>query len=62
MPLLPRFSLIPQLIPDALGIAAVIIAVHISLAKMFAKKLLYKIDSRQVKHNKNYSYFRSFML
>lgn len=49
MPLLPRFSLIPKLIPHAIGIAGVIIAVHISLGKLFAKKLLYKIDSRQVR-------------
>ncbi|VDK46270.1 unnamed protein product [Anisakis simplex] len=46
-PKLPRFDLIPQLIADSFGIAAVIIAIHISLAKMFAKKLDYEIDAGQ---------------
>ncbi|KAL3070380.1 hypothetical protein niasHT_032170 [Heterodera trifolii] len=31
--------MVPSLLPDALGISAVVIAVHISLAKMFAKKM-----------------------
>ncbi|KHN82502.1 Sulfate permease family protein 3 [Toxocara canis] len=47
VPKLPRFDLIPQLVGDAFGIAAVIVAVHISLAKMFAKKLDYEIDPGQ---------------
>ncbi|KAK0410224.1 hypothetical protein QR680_005014 [Steinernema hermaphroditum] len=46
-PQLPHFSLIPSLIVHAFGIAAVIVAVHISLAKMFAKKLKYEVDARQ---------------
>jgi solute carrier family 26, other len=46
-PILPNFSIIPSLLPDALGIAAVVIAVHISLAKMFAKKMDYRVDPSQ---------------
>ncbi|CEF65329.1 FI18412p1 [Strongyloides ratti] len=44
---MPCFSLIPSIIPQAIGIAVVIVAVHISLAKMFAKKLYYKVDPGQ---------------
>ncbi|KAL3100985.1 hypothetical protein niasHS_001445 [Heterodera schachtii] len=46
-PILPNLSLIPSLLPDALGISAVVIAVHISLAKMFAKKMAYRVDAGQ---------------
>uniref|UniRef100_A0A183BN78 STAS domain-containing protein n=1 Tax=Globodera pallida TaxID=36090 RepID=A0A183BN78_GLOPA len=46
-PILPNLSLVPALIPDALGISAVVIAVHISLAKMFAKKKAYRVDAGQ---------------
>jgi hypothetical protein len=35
-------------LPDAFSIAAVVIAVHISLAKMFAKKMDYRVDPAQV--------------
>lgn len=44
---MPYFPLIPSIIPQAIGIAVVIVAVHISLAKMFAKKLRYKVDPGQ---------------
>ena len=47
-PSLPQISLVPQLLPSALGIAAVVVAVHISLAKVFAKKFRYKVDPGQV--------------
>uniref|UniRef100_A0A914ZUU4 SLC26A/SulP transporter domain-containing protein n=1 Tax=Parascaris univalens TaxID=6257 RepID=A0A914ZUU4_PARUN len=47
VPKLPNFHLIPQLVGDAIGIAVVTIAIHISLAKMFAKKLNYEIDPGQ---------------
>ena len=50
-PMLPQLSLMPSLLPDALGIAAVVIAVHISLAKMFAKKKDYRVDPSQVGKN-----------
>uniref|UniRef100_A0A7E4ZYI3 STAS domain-containing protein n=1 Tax=Panagrellus redivivus TaxID=6233 RepID=A0A7E4ZYI3_PANRE len=43
----PNFELLPSLIIDALSISVVTIAVHISLAKMFAKKLHYKVDPGQ---------------
>ncbi|KAI6228965.1 STAS domain-containing protein [Aphelenchoides fujianensis] len=44
---LPKFSLIPQLIPHAISICVVVAAVHISLAKMFGKRLHYTIDAGQ---------------
>ena len=47
MPTLPEWDLVPRLIPKALGIAIVVMAVHVSLAKMFAKKLAYKVDPGQ---------------
>lgn len=50
-PMVPKLSLMPSLLPDALGIAAVVIAVHISLAKMFAKKKDYRVDPSQVGKN-----------
>ncbi|VDM62334.1 unnamed protein product [Angiostrongylus costaricensis] len=43
----PRFSLMSDLIPNGLGISVVVLAVHISLAKMFAKKLNYEVDPGQ---------------
>ncbi|KAI6183240.1 STAS domain-containing protein [Aphelenchoides bicaudatus] len=46
-PRLPAFELIPHLLPHALSICVVVAAVHISLAKMFGKKLHYSIDSGQ---------------
>ncbi|KAI6217599.1 STAS domain-containing protein [Aphelenchoides besseyi] len=44
---LPHFSLIPQLIRHAISICVVVAAVHISLAKMFGKRLHYQIDAGQ---------------
>ncbi|VDM99022.1 unnamed protein product [Thelazia callipaeda] len=46
-PRLPRFEMIPQIMGEAIGIAAVTFAVHISLAKICAKKLKYDIDVDQ---------------
>ncbi|GMR32059.1 hypothetical protein PMAYCL1PPCAC_02254 [Pristionchus mayeri] len=46
-PALPRFDIMYHLIPDALAITIVVYAVHISLAKMFAKKQNYDIDANQ---------------
>lgn len=46
---MPDFSLFFQLLPNALSISFVVIAVHISLAKMFAKKMSYKVDAGQVR-------------
>ncbi|MFH4976365.1 hypothetical protein AB6A40_003074 [Gnathostoma spinigerum] len=46
-PELPRFSVMSEMISDAIGIAVVTIAIHISLAKMFAKKKNYKVDVGQ---------------
>lgn len=46
-PIMPRFDQISALIPDAISIALVVVALHISLAKLFAKKLNYKIDPGQ---------------
>lgn len=51
MPKLPNFSLVYIAIPDAFGIAVVIFAVHISLAKMLAKKNNYTVDPGQVKNS-----------
>jgi MFS superfamily sulfate permease-like transporter len=48
MPSLPQLKLLPELFPSALGIAAVVVAVHISLAKVFAKRFSYRIDAGQV--------------
>lgn len=47
-PQIPDWSLIPRVLPNAIGIAVVVLAIHISLGKMFAKKLNYKIDPGQV--------------
>uniref|UniRef100_A0A158R3W4 STAS domain-containing protein n=1 Tax=Syphacia muris TaxID=451379 RepID=A0A158R3W4_9BILA len=46
-PHLPHMNLVADLLVDGVQIALVIIAVHISMAKMFAKKLLYKVDPGQ---------------
>ncbi|KAE9548559.1 hypothetical protein FO519_008232 [Halicephalobus sp. NKZ332] len=46
-PQLPEFSLIPDCLSPALAIAVVTIAVHISLAKMLAKRFDYTIDPGQ---------------
>uniref|UniRef100_A0A914CE67 STAS domain-containing protein n=1 Tax=Acrobeloides nanus TaxID=290746 RepID=A0A914CE67_9BILA len=47
MPHLPEWKLIPRLLPDAVSIAVVVVAIHISLAKLFAKKLRYEINPGQ---------------
>ncbi|VDM28746.1 unnamed protein product [Toxocara canis] len=47
-PQMPRFDLISECLADALAIAALSIAIHISMAKMLAKKLKYNIDAGQV--------------
>uniref|UniRef100_A0A914DNR1 STAS domain-containing protein n=1 Tax=Acrobeloides nanus TaxID=290746 RepID=A0A914DNR1_9BILA len=47
MPQVPSWELIPEVLPSAIGIAVVVLAVHISLAKMFAKKMNYKVDAGQ---------------
>ncbi|VDK17750.1 unnamed protein product, partial [Anisakis simplex] len=47
LPQVPVFSILLDCLPHALSITAVIIAVHISMAKMLAKKMNYEIDSRQ---------------
>lgn len=46
--IIPDFSLCFKLLPEALSIAIVVIAIHISLGKMFAKKFEYKISPGQV--------------
>lgn len=49
---MPDLTLLPDLFSSAISISIVAIAIHISLAKMFAKKMNYKIDSGQVeKHS-----------
>ncbi|CAI4230986.1 unnamed protein product [Auanema sp. JU1783] len=47
VPSVPNLSLFPSLIPDATAIAIVTVAIHISLAKMFAKKKKYNVDPGQ---------------
>lgn len=47
LPHAPAFELVPSLIGDALSICVVVAAVHISLAKMFSKRLHYAIDAGQ---------------
>uniref|UniRef100_A0A914QAL3 STAS domain-containing protein n=1 Tax=Panagrolaimus davidi TaxID=227884 RepID=A0A914QAL3_9BILA len=46
-PHLPQLHLIPECLPTALAITIVTIAVHISMAKMIAKRLNYSIDPSQ---------------
>ncbi|VBB31811.1 unnamed protein product [Acanthocheilonema viteae] len=46
-PRLPRFDVVVDCFPYAIGIAAVTFAVHISMAKMIAKRMKYHIDSKQ---------------
>ncbi|WKY05211.1 hypothetical protein Q1695_005883 [Nippostrongylus brasiliensis] len=47
LPTPPRLKLLPLVLVDAISIAAVIMAVHISMAKLLAKKHHYSIDSKQ---------------
>ncbi len=49
MPSVPRLDLIPDVLGDAVAIAVVVVAIHVSMAKLFAKKHGYKIDPGQVK-------------
>ncbi|KAK6010349.1 inorganic anion transporter, SulP family, partial [Ostertagia ostertagi] len=44
LPSLPRFAILPHLIKEAVPIAIVIVAVHISMAKLLAKQNNYSID------------------
>uniref|UniRef100_A0A915NKR1 Sulfate_transp domain-containing protein n=1 Tax=Meloidogyne floridensis TaxID=298350 RepID=A0A915NKR1_9BILA len=46
-PIMPDLTLLPELLPDAIAIAAVVMAVHISLAKIIAKKKCYRVDPGQ---------------
>ncbi|VDN85141.1 unnamed protein product [Brugia pahangi] len=46
-PRLPRFDIVIDCFPYAIGIAAVTVAIHISMAKMLAKRMKYHIDSKQ---------------
>uniref|UniRef100_A0A0K0DAJ8 STAS domain-containing protein n=1 Tax=Angiostrongylus cantonensis TaxID=6313 RepID=A0A0K0DAJ8_ANGCA len=47
LPSLPRLTLVPQLLKDAISIFVVIMAVHISMAKLLAKTYKYTIDTKQ---------------
>ncbi|GMS99417.1 hypothetical protein PENTCL1PPCAC_21592, partial [Pristionchus entomophagus] len=47
IPAIPRFDLMQSLIPDAITITLVVYAIHISLAKIFGKKMDYEIDANQ---------------
>ncbi|GMR54026.1 hypothetical protein PMAYCL1PPCAC_24221, partial [Pristionchus mayeri] len=46
-PALPVVEILPDCIIQSLGMVVVTVAVHISLAKMYAKKLNYSVDTRQ---------------
>ncbi|VDO83956.1 unnamed protein product [Haemonchus placei] len=46
-PLLPHLDLIPSLIVDAISISAVVMAIHVSLAKILAKKYQYEMVTNQ---------------
>ena len=48
MPSAPSFVLMGSMIPDALVIAIVIFATNVSLAKVFAQRNNYVVDSNQV--------------
>lgn len=47
LPRLPAFELIPHLISHSISICIVVAAIHISLAKMFGKRMHYTIDAGQ---------------
>ncbi|EYC39305.1 hypothetical protein Y032_0663g1304 [Ancylostoma ceylanicum] len=47
LPSVPRLTILPHLLRDAISIAVVIMAVHISMAKLLAKKYRYPIDTKQ---------------
>lgn len=44
---IPSFSLIPQVLPDAISITIVGVSVWLSISKMLAKKMSYELDSGQ---------------
>ncbi|VDL79279.1 unnamed protein product [Nippostrongylus brasiliensis] len=46
-PAVPHFELFPSLIVDAISIAVVVMAIHVSLAKILAKKYQYEIATNQ---------------
>ncbi|WKY03523.1 hypothetical protein Q1695_004911 [Nippostrongylus brasiliensis] len=46
-PVIPHLELIPKLIVDAISITVVVMAIHVSLAKMLAKKYQYEVDVNQ---------------
>ncbi|VDL82414.1 unnamed protein product [Nippostrongylus brasiliensis] len=46
-PAVPHFELFPSLIVDAISIAVVVMAIHVSLAKILAKKYQYEIVTNQ---------------
>ncbi|CAI4228126.1 unnamed protein product [Auanema sp. JU1783] len=46
-PELPNFFILKDCLIQSIGIAVVTIAIHVSMAKMLAKKLNYKIDTNQ---------------
>uniref|UniRef100_A0A1I7VIM3 Sulfate_transp domain-containing protein n=1 Tax=Loa loa TaxID=7209 RepID=A0A1I7VIM3_LOALO len=46
-PRLPRFDIVADCFPYAIGIAAVTVAIHISMAKMLAKRMKYDLDAKQ---------------
>ena len=48
VPSAPSFSLMGSIVPDALVIAVVVFATNVSLAKTFAMRNNYVIDSNQV--------------
>lgn len=48
VPSAPSASLFTSMIPDAVVIAVVIFATNVSLAKVFAKRNNYVVDSNQV--------------
>lgn len=48
--MIPSVERLPSMLPNAFSISIVVLAIHISLAKMFAKKLSYKVDPGQVRY------------
>lgn len=51
VPHLPNLRLVGEVFYDAVGISVVVLAVHLSLAKMVAKKLDYEVDQGQARRN-----------
>jgi MFS superfamily sulfate permease-like transporter len=46
-PTLPNLALVPDCLGDALAITVVNLAIHVSMAKMFAARLHYHVDEGQ---------------